>query len=160
MTEIKNIDATYKIDEFGNVHNQTKILKPAQVGIGYLAISLHGKTTNVHQLVARMFIPNPNALPCVNHIDGNKLNNHVNNLEWCTQSYNLKHAWKNGLNIGRSKSVIQYDKDTNIVAEYKSAKEAERLTNISNGNINKVCNGIRKSAGGYTWKFGGIINGN
>lgn len=160
MAEIKNIDATYMIDIYGNVYNQTKILKPALTGIGYLAVSLHGKTTKIHQLVAKTFIPNPDNLPCINHKDGNKLNNLIENLEWCTQGQNASHAWQTGLNKGRNKIVLQYDKSMNLLNEYKSAKEAERITNISNAHINKVCSGQRKTAGGYIWQFGGGVIGN
>lgn len=55
------------------------------------------KQLAIHRLVAKAFIPNPYNLPQINHIDGNKNNNHVSNLEWCDNSYNQLHAWKNGL---------------------------------------------------------------
>lgn len=68
---------------------------------GYLIVKLwkdkKSKSIPVHRLVAQAFIPNPLNLPQVNHIDGNKQNNHVSNLEWCDNSHNIKHAYKNGL---------------------------------------------------------------
>ena len=64
---------------------------------GYKEVVLNGKMERVHRIVAEAFIPNPNSLPCVNHKDGNKLNNAIDNLEWCTYSENTKHAYDNGL---------------------------------------------------------------
>jgi len=75
-----------------------KILKPsANNSKGYLRLRIQYKdgssiTESVHRLVAKVYIPNPNNLPQINHIDGNKLNNNVKNLEWCTNSYNQEHA--------------------------------------------------------------------
>lgn len=64
---------------------------------GYREVSINGKFELVHRIVATCFIPNPDNLPCVNHKDGNKLNNNVENLEWCTYSENTKHAYRTGL---------------------------------------------------------------
>lgn len=68
---------------------------------GYLYVNLYNengrKTKKIHRLVAETFIPNPQNLPQVNHKDGNKLNNHIENLEWCNQSYNTQHAVKHSL---------------------------------------------------------------
>lgn len=94
---------------------------------GYLRVSLSkegiNKTYKVHRLVATAFIPNPLQLPCVNHIDGNKTNNHVSNLEWCTHSENLKHAFKTGLkrNDGEfnSQSKLTQEDVDHIRAVYK-----------------------------------------
>ena len=68
-------------------------------GYHEVLLSENGKTNQyrVHRLVAETFLPNPSNLPCVNHKDGNKLNNHISNLEWCTKSENIKHSYKNGL---------------------------------------------------------------
>lgn len=76
-----------------------KVLKPSKRN-GYNYISLSngvGLKTYIHRLVAESFIPNPDNLPCINHKDGDKLNNNVENLEWCTYSHNNQHAFDNGL---------------------------------------------------------------
>jgi hypothetical protein len=66
-------------------------------GTGYLRVKIRGKRKNIHRLLAIMFIPNPNNYPMVNHIDGNKVNNSLDNLEWCTGDQNMKHAQRTGL---------------------------------------------------------------
>lgn len=91
----------YEISNKGNIRNsQGKILKTFIQNRGYVCIRLAPKAVHktIHRLVAEHFIPNPNNLPCVNHIDGNKQNNSVENLEWCTVSGNILHARKTGLN--------------------------------------------------------------
>ena len=95
----------YFISNYGNLKGRFgKIMKLHINKNGYYSISLkpngkHGKaiTKRIHQLVASAFIPNPNNLPCINHKDGNKLNNSVENLEWCTYSQNSRHAINTGL---------------------------------------------------------------
>ncbi len=77
----------------------------------------------VHRLVAEAFIPNPNNYKDVNHIDGNKTNNKVDNLEWCTRSYNIKHAFETGLNPSKKK-IIEYVSNLE--------KRIEKLENIAN----------------------------
>lgn len=103
----------------------------------------------VHRLVAENFIPNPNNLPQVNHKDGNKLNNNVNNLEWVSCSENINHAYDTGLRNDRYK-VMQYDKNENLINIFESELDALRKTGIKH--INEVTRGIRKTAGGYIWK--------
>lgn len=78
------------------------LLRPSVVrGYEKVCIFIDGKykIMSVHRLVAMNFIPNPNNYPQINHIDGNKENNFYKNLEWCTPSMNVKHAYKNGLNV-------------------------------------------------------------
>lgn len=93
----------YLVSENGEIFStkRQKFLKPRKNEYGYLKINLYknGKYKNfrVHRLVALTFIQNPNNYPIINHIDGNKLNNNISNLEWCTYSQNNKHAWKLGL---------------------------------------------------------------
>lgn len=78
-----------------------KILKPLKITKGYLGIRIYNnsnaKTFKIHRLVATYFISNPNNLPQVNHIDGNKENNKATNLEWCTQTENMQHSYRIGL---------------------------------------------------------------
>lgn len=108
---VKGFEDIYAVSNRGNVKRidgkYNKYIRSSKVGKGYLRVMLRrpGSRTQlyIHRIVAESFIPNPNDLPCVNHKDGNKQNNHVENLEWCTYSANSQHAWDNGL-ISRQKS--------------------------------------------------------
>lgn len=87
---------------YGKRHLETpRIMKLKINKYGYLEVSLkHGTTIQsktIHRLVAKAFIPNPNSLPQINHVDGNKLNNRFDNLQWCTSQTNMRHAFENGL---------------------------------------------------------------
>ncbi len=102
MEDWKNFYKHYSINSQGQVRNDTNnvILKTWKDNKGYEVIRLgkeKGSYFKIHRLVASSFIPNPNNLPQVNHKDGNKMNNSINNLEWCTQSYNIRHADAIGL---------------------------------------------------------------
>lgn len=149
-----------------------RILKQVVNSYGYYCVTikyLNGKqkVCPVHRLVAQTFIPNPDNKPQVNHIDGIKTNNHVNNLEWCTPSENLKHAFKNGLNKGGrpwlgisgekhpvSIPVCVYDTNGNFIAEYESINLASKALGIkSSSHISSCLHGKRKTAGGYIWKL-------
>ena len=89
----------YLINTDGEVLNSNtgKKLKHSMSGTGYLTVYVDGKNELLHRLVAETFLHNPDNLPCVNHKDGNKLNNSIDNLEWCTYSENNLHAYKTGL---------------------------------------------------------------
>ncbi len=84
-----------------NINGELRKMKPQEHRQGYLLVKLYkdgkGKKFKIHRLVSEMYIPNVKNLPQVNHIDGNKTNNHVSNLEWCTPSQNIKHAYNTGL---------------------------------------------------------------
>lgn len=163
--DIAGYESLYQVSNKGRIksliaHNGTKerILKPHTIGHGYLNVDLckngHLKKNLVHRLVAQAFIENPGNLPQVNHKDENKLNNHADNLEWCTAKYNMnygdapqKRAEK------RSKQVLQLNKDGQFVAQYCSLHDAERKTGIGISQICMVCKGKRILAGGYMWKY-------
>lgn len=97
----KNYNNFIEVSEAGDVKSHGKIIKGEICKNGYkrVHVSHNGVTYHysVHRLVAKAFIDNSLNKPCVNHIDGNKQNNHVNNLEWCTHGENLKHAYDSGL---------------------------------------------------------------
>lgn len=124
----------------------------------YVHFFVDGKTKNflIHRLVAEAFIPNPDNLPQVNHKDENPLNNHVDNLEWCTAAYNLsynnlqkRNAEKRATN-GRH-TVVQLDDNNNLIAEYPSAIEAARQLGCAKGSISRCIKGDRKHAVSSKW---------
>ena len=131
---------------------------------GYLNIRLSKnnirKTYSVHRLVAEAFISNLEAKGEVNHIDGNKQNNNINNLEWVTSSENQLHAYKNGLdkattkrrNDYRSKPVIQI-LNNKIINTFPSVGEAQRQTGFCQGTISNCCRGNQKIAYGFVWRY-------
>jgi hypothetical protein len=157
--EIDNVDYNYEVSNKGNVKNtQTgRILKP-HLRTGYYSISLSNinkkKTYNIHTLVATMFIDNPNNCKVINHIDGNKLNNNVENLEWCTYKENTAHALENKLIKLHRKKVKQLSYDgTQLIKIYDSIRDAEKETGISNKQISKVCRNKMPTAHGFRWEY-------
>ena len=154
----------YEISTCGRVKNTLtkRILKPT-LNCGYFAIGLriNNKTTTAfaHRLVATYFMVCPDETYVVNHKDGIKTNNNVENLEWVSQSENGKHAYRLNLNIPNKISVSQYTLSNVFIKEYESLLDAEKETGIYNGHISGVCRGIRdrKTAGGYIWKYTSYI---
>ena len=111
----------------------------------------------VHRLVAKAFIPNPNCLPQINHIDGNKKNNCVNNLEWCNNSYNQLQAYKLNLNdrskyyAGRKRIKVAQIKNNHIINIFDTLTEAAKKTNSYRELIGKCVHNKRHSHNGYRW---------
>ena len=152
----------YEISTCGQVKNTTtkRILKPTLVN-GYLAIGLriNNKTTTtfIHRLVATCFLVCPDEAYVVNHKDGIKTNNIIENLEWISQSANSKHAYSLNLRKSTRIRIHQYKLDNVFVREYESLLEAEKETGVFNGHISKACRGVQKTAGGYIWKYANYI---
>lgn len=155
--DIIGFEGLYQISNQGRVKSlyTNKILKLSLGGRGYYLVKLakNGikKTFSVHRLVIKQFIPNPDNKGDVNHINGIKTDNRIENLEWMTRSENMLHScYTLGSLI---KSVIQMDLNDKILNIYTSINKASKENNISIGNISSVCSGKRKTAGGYKWKF-------
>jgi hypothetical protein len=161
----------YLVSKDGNVYSlkHKRLLKQILTKAGYKRVWLWdgglGKMKGelVHRMVATTYIPNPKNKPHINHLDYNRSNNNVENLEWCTPKEN--NAYSNiwyyaGLAIKEKKSWLKSNEvcskktlciETGII--YKSCSEAARQLGISSKNISRVCIGKRKSTGGYHWKY-------
>lgn len=164
----------YRISRNGSVHSLFKyktstisdewrnVIPVLDSYSGYYLVTLcdgKGRRQNkrIHRLLMEAFVPNPENKAHVNHIDGNKKNNCLTNLEWATPKENAIHASAIGLCDERRKktevAVIQMDNDYNFIAEHVSIHQAGRVTNIAWQNISKVVRGIRPRAGGYRWEY-------
>lgn len=166
-TDIDGYEGLYKASIDGDVKSLItgKIRKLRKGTNGYLLVDLYkdgkGKTYLVHRLVAQAFIPNPDNLPEVNHIDEDKTNNRVENLEWCTRQYNnnwgtaIQRAAEKNINGKRSKAVIAIDPKTGkVAAEFPSTMEAER-NGYCSSNVAACCRGKQYSAKGFIWCYKG-----
>lgn len=159
--EIEGFEGRYFISSAGEVFSMlTKQRKSTEIAAnGYERVSLwkdgEGKHFLIHRLVALAFIPNPNGYEMVNHIDGNKLNNNVENLERCNASRNMKHAYENHLITPKTTKVMQYTKDFKLVRIWESIAQACEALKLNHANISTVCrqNTNRKYAGGYIWRY-------
>ena len=171
LGRVRSLDAIINCKGAKNIDSHLrkgKVLKQIinTKGYYYVNLSKNSKVKNlrVHRLVALAFIDNPNNHKLINHKDGNKLNNNVENLEWCDYSYNLKEAHRLGLNINKykgkygkdaqfSKPLLQYDLDGKYIREWENAVQVKKELGYCAENIRSVCKGKRKQANGYKWKY-------
>lgn len=171
---VKNYEGYYQISNLGNIRSIERIttsknnvnrryksrqLKTSLNENRYVVVVVRVNNVHynfkIHRLVAESFIPNPDNKATVNHIDGNKQNNNVLNLEWSTHSENIKHAFKNNLNNNENqyKPVLQYSKQGEFIHRFNSISEAKKVLKITGGHIGEVCKGSMKTAYGFIWKF-------
>lgn len=184
---VEGYEDRYEVSNTGKVRSlnyhmtgKTKELKPITEGKGYLMVGLcrDGKMKwgKIHRLVATAFIPNPENKREVNHKDGNKKNNHVDNLEWATASENMKHAFSMGLKkadkewgriLGKTygkesgrkhakmirKPVWAINVNSGFIAEFESAAMVEKILGIDHSTVPRVCTGHQKTAKGYRFLY-------
>ena len=153
----------YQIDEFGNVFGRNgKLMKPTLIKSGYLRIEINHTNVFIHKLVAMMFIDNPDNKPQVNHKNGIKIDNFHRNLEWMTNSENMRHAVANKLTSydlplatfhgsqNKPKQVEQLDISGNIINMFESVKDAKRKTGWQ---ISGCLSGRYKTVKGYIFRY-------
>lgn len=176
--EIENFDM-YEISSEGRVRSKKivrsrtlsrppevkyKILKPHVDKHGYCSVIIQNNyyilKVLVHRLVAKAFIDNPTNLPSINHINENKSDNSVSNLEWCTNVYNSNYGTRNErigktarYNMKQCKITDQYDLKGNFIRRWNSLEQIYRELNYNKSNISKCCSNKVKSAYGYIWKY-------
>lgn len=181
-SNIEGFDDKYEISSMGRIkikenvsqrinngtlcdYRQKEMFKAIRIDTSknvYTRVSLStqgkSKTAYLHRLVAKAFIPNPNNLPEVNHINGKKYDNGVENLEWNSKSQQMTHAMEvlgfkpNTTGINDRQAVYQIDKDTDeIIKSFESIKQATEATGATH--ISGVCLGNRKTVGGFKWKY-------
>lgn len=156
---IDNVITNYSVNEEGKVKNDItdKELSP-RVQQGYKHVTIYinkkPKSCRVHRLVATAFIPNIKNKPYVNHLNGIRSDNRMENLEWVTPSENTQHAVDTGLfKPTREKQVVQYSLNGDKIAIYRSISEAARKTNSSVEKIVNCCQFTRKTHNEYQWRY-------
>ena len=172
---IKGYEGFYEVSDLGRVRSLPRMLTdskgrrhPVPMKMlkmhdrkGYDSVTLQdmGRKAimSVHRLVAMAFIPNPDNLPAVNHRDENPRNNHVDNLEWCTIQYNTNYGNGIAKQIAsmtyKTREVEQLSINGEHIAYFKSLSEASKATGADKSLIMRVCKGIKKTAGGFIWKY-------
>lgn len=155
IVENMNNDKEYFVSNLGRFKNNSGIIMSNYKvnENGYFRVYIYNKTYALHRLVAIMFIENPENKEQVNHIDGKKLNNNVENLEWVTNKANQIHKYKIGLGNNFTRKIGQYDLNNILIKEFTSIIGASKELNIGKSNITGVLIRYRKTAGGYIFKY-------
>ena len=169
--DIEGYEGLYQVSNKGRIRalnfkrtGECRVLKK-YIRHGYHVVHLYKngcyKTFRVHRLIAKSFIPNLENKPHINHIDGNRGNNSLDNLEWCTPRENSLHAIRTGLakppkprygkDNHKSKSVIQCDMNGSFIRRWDCIRDAEKEYKAHH--ISAVCKGQRKSCKGFVWKY-------
>ena len=174
--DIKNYEGLYQISNFGKVRSlkryvnapqnggvrqiKERILVPTISSTGYYQVTFgkNGITDkekySIHKLVLLYFIPNPYKKRCGNHKDGNKLNNHISNLEWCTYKENMEHAFRTKLcDTKKRVKIIELDKDFESITDCEMWLKSNGYSKGRKSTISMVCNNKLKTHCGLTFRF-------
>ena len=164
LYQVSNFGRVKSLSRYARVHNGVRkvgerIRKPILKATGYYDVLLYKdgrrKRFLVHQLVAKAFLENPNNYKQINHKDENPKNNHLSNLEWCSQSYNNNygnHNKKISASVPK-KPVLQIADDGHVIQRFNSIKDAAHHVGVLEQNISAVVRGIKKHSGGFPWKY-------
>lgn len=155
-------DKKYYVSNLGRFKNSsgriTNIENYKVIEDGYIRVYIYNKTFALHRLVALTFLDNPVNKETVNHIDGNKLNNKIENLEFATNKEQQIHKHAIGLGNNFTRKVKQYDLNWNFIKEYDSIVLAAKEMNVSKGTIRGVLIKYRKTSAGYIWRYSDDID--
>lgn len=158
MKRIKNFEH-YIITKEGKIYNTStgKEVSGWVDNVGYIQICLHNcnkkKYKRLHRLVAETFIPNPDNLPQVNHIDGNKLNNCVDNLEWISNRNNTQHGYDSKLYKSTYRCPIEvYDTNGNFIREFPSIRNLSEVLGLNRKTVTSILKGV-KTTNNYNYIF-------
>jgi hypothetical protein len=155
--EPNEIDASkhYFVSNLGRFRNSSGIIM-ADYKVnenGYIRVFVFKKTFALHRLVAMTFLDNPENKEHVNHKDGEKLNNAVENLEWCTNQENQIHKFQAGLGNNFTRKIKQYDLEGNLIQKHDSITSAAKEVGVSKDSIRGVLINHRKTSAGFVWKY-------
>lgn len=168
MGKVRSLDRTFLRSDGTTATYKSRVLKPA--GRPYLHVYLSKNNVHnmmrVHRLVAEAFVPNPENLKCVDHIDCNKTNNRSDNLRWCNHLQNMQYAQENGLLAGNfhyellsdeTKLAMKAPRMVSIVrddgTEYDCVEDAAKEMGVTHGAISHVLRGLTKTCKGYSFKY-------
>lgn len=168
--DIAGYENLYQVSNIGRIKSlprdtknqyafQERILKQSFDKYGYLVVGLSGKTYKVHRLVAEAFLTKIKGKDIINHKDGNKTNNCINNLEWCTNQENIIHAYRTGLAVSKKgieskKTKIVVIKNENEEKRFMSVIEASEYLKVCKSAISNCLRGRNKTCKGYEIKYG------